>query len=48
MEKLNDLVLSELFFWIGIAYEKDIGPTAVIKSKDVPKEVLKSISDDET
>ena len=40
IEKLKDLVLSELFFSIGIAYEKDIGPIAVIKSNEVPIEVL--------
>ena len=34
IEKLNGLVLSELFFSIGTAYERDIGPIAVIKSKE--------------
>ena len=45
--KLNCLVLSVAFFSIGDAYDKDIGPTGVIKSKEVPIEVLKSISDEE-
>ena len=47
IEKLNGLVLSELFFSIGSAYEKEIGPIGVIKSKEVPAEVLKSISLDD-
>ena len=45
--KLNCLVLSVAFFSIGDAYDKDIGPTGVIKSREVPIEVLKSISDEE-
>ena len=47
IEKLKGLVLSELFFCIGAAYEKDIGPTAVMKSNEEPIEVLKSISEEE-
>ena len=39
--KLNDLVLSELFFSIGTAYENDIGPTGVKKSNELPIEVLR-------
>ena len=44
--KLKDLVLSVSFFSNGSAYEKDIGPIGVIKSRDVPIEALKSISDE--
>ena len=46
MLKLKERVLSEFCFSIGEAYEKDIGPIGVIKSREVPIEVLKSISDE--
>ena len=45
MVKLNGLVLSELFFSIGVAYENDNGPIGVMKSNDVPIEDLKSMSE---
>ena len=45
-EKLNDLVLSLSLFSIGDANENDKGPIGVIKSRDVPIDVLRSISDD--
>ena len=47
MLKLKNLVLSELFFSNGVAYEKEIGPNGVIKSKEVPTEDLKSISEED-
>ena len=47
MLKLNNLDLSELFLSNGVAYEKEIGPIGVIKSKEVPTEVLKSISEED-
>ena len=47
IEKLNGLVLSELFFSIGTAYERDIGPMAVIKSKEAPAEPNIYVLDDE-
>tara|TARA_A100001035_G_C27448187_1_gene349012 strand:- start:56 stop:229 length:174 start_codon:yes stop_codon:yes gene_type:complete len=46
IEKLKGLVLSELFFSIGDAYDSDIGPIGVIMSNEVPTEVLISISDE--
>ena len=39
MVKLNSLTLSSLFS-IGIAYEKDIGKTAVKISTDTPADIL--------
>ena len=47
MRKLNGLVLSLSLFCIGDAYERDIGPIGVIKSKEVPAEVLSSTSEDD-
>ena len=46
--KLNGLDLSVSFLLMGVAYEKDIGPIGVIKSNDVPNDVLKSASDEAT
>ena len=40
------MIRSISFFSNGSAYEKDIGPIGVIKSRDVPIEALKSISDE--
>ena len=47
IEKLKGLVLSELFFCIGVAYENDKGPIGVIKSKEVPNEVLSFTSEED-
>ena len=41
---MNNLSLSFVSLDKGVAYVNDIGPIAVIKTKDAPAEVLKSKS----